>query len=189
MTEPEYYDVEKIIDRKKIRGKYLYLVKWKGYSMNECTWEPIDNLENVKRIIDEFNSKYKTKEKEKEKVKKIEKNNEKTNEKINIKDIIKKDDKVFLNRKRKNSESSLKSTEVDIEEINEENLLSEPFIKAKESNGKILSVNRENGELFALVEKKDKNGKIKTEKLKTKDLKKKNPWILVNYYEANIIFC
>ena len=94
----------------------------------------------------------------------------------------------FLNKKRKNSESSLKSTEEDLEEIKEESIISDSFIKSKESLEKILSVYLEKGELIALVEKTDKN-ETKKEKIKTKDLKKSNPWILVNYYESNILFC
>ena len=94
--------------------------------------------------------------------------------------------KEFLGKKRKNSESSLKSTEEDYEEIKEESVLSDNFIKNKVSLEKIISVNFEKGELIALVEKKEKD-KIKKEKIKTKDLIKTNPWILVNYYESNIL--
>ena len=290
-----YYDVEKIIDKKKIRGKDRYLVKWKGYPITQCTWEPLAHLENVMYMVNEFNSKFnmkddnkienynkneedkeiktdnkdninkeknimqeesginekqnnnisreifktiknekqekrnkKKKEKEKEekkdkriskkrkeinKKKKEEEKDEK-NEEDEVKkevEIIKKDGKEngeeketeftrkeiedkedineFINRKRKNSESSLKSTEEDIDEIKEESILSENFIKNKELNEKIISVNFENGDLIALVERKEKDNKTKKEKIKTKDLKKTNPWILVNYYESNILFC
>ena len=35
------YEVEKIVSHKKRKdGKKVYLVKWKGYSYEECTWEP-----------------------------------------------------------------------------------------------------------------------------------------------------
>ena len=35
------YEVEKIVSHKKRKdGKMVYLVKWQGYSYEECTWEP-----------------------------------------------------------------------------------------------------------------------------------------------------
>ena len=49
--DDDYYHVEKILDKKRIKGKIKYLIKWKGYSMKECTWEPLINLKNVKLII------------------------------------------------------------------------------------------------------------------------------------------
>uniref|UniRef100_A0A0N5CBY9 Chromo domain-containing protein n=1 Tax=Strongyloides papillosus TaxID=174720 RepID=A0A0N5CBY9_STREA len=48
-TETEYV-VEKIIDIKITAGKTMYKVKWEGYSMNECTWEPESNLVSVMHI-------------------------------------------------------------------------------------------------------------------------------------------
>ena len=188
--EAEYYNVEKILDKKRIKGKIKYLIKWKGFSMDECTWEPISNLENIKPMLNEFNLNFNNKKncietdcKDKSFEQNIENNDEnnENNEKIEKKEL--------LNQKRKNSESSLKSTEDDIEDLKEDFIFSEPFIKSKELNEKIISINKENGELTALVERKDEKGKIKKEKIKTKDLKKTNPWILINYYEYNILFC
>lgn len=43
MPEGEY-EVEKILKCRKIaKGKYEFLVQWKGYP-DEDTWEPLDNL-------------------------------------------------------------------------------------------------------------------------------------------------
>jgi hypothetical protein len=42
-TEQEY-EVEQILDDKRVSGKPYYLVKWKGYDTLENTWEPIENL-------------------------------------------------------------------------------------------------------------------------------------------------
>ena len=53
-----YYEVEKIITRKKLNGKIFYLVKWEGYSVNESTWEPISNLKNIQYMIKDFENDY-----------------------------------------------------------------------------------------------------------------------------------
>jgi hypothetical protein len=55
------YIVEKIICKKKIKGKWKYQIKWDGYPYEECTWEPIENLEGVKELVCEFEKKYENK--------------------------------------------------------------------------------------------------------------------------------
>jgi len=48
------YEVEEILDRQERRGKTKYLVKWKGYTAEENTWEGLENLKNAKEKIEEF---------------------------------------------------------------------------------------------------------------------------------------
>jgi hypothetical protein len=50
------YKVEKIIDKKEENGKQLYKIKWKGWSMKDCTWEPHENLTTVEEMLEEFNN-------------------------------------------------------------------------------------------------------------------------------------
>jgi len=42
------------LDRQEKRGKTKYLVKWKGYMVEENTWERLENLKNAERKIEEF---------------------------------------------------------------------------------------------------------------------------------------
>ena len=35
-----FWEVESVHGRRQIGGRVHYLIKWKGYSMDECTWEP-----------------------------------------------------------------------------------------------------------------------------------------------------
>ena len=53
----EEYIVEKILEKKKMGSIWKYKVKWEEYPEEECTWEPRENLENVKYLIDEFERK------------------------------------------------------------------------------------------------------------------------------------
>jgi len=48
------YEVEEILDRQERRGKTKYLVKWKGYTAEENTWEGLENLKNVMEKVEEF---------------------------------------------------------------------------------------------------------------------------------------
>jgi hypothetical protein len=54
-TYKQLYEVEAVVSKKTIKGQPLYLVKWKNYPSSENTWEPIEHLENVKWMVDEFN--------------------------------------------------------------------------------------------------------------------------------------
>jgi hypothetical protein len=51
------YIVEKLIGKKKIKGKTFYLVKWKNYKTKEATYEPEDQLieDGLQKMIDDFN--------------------------------------------------------------------------------------------------------------------------------------
>lgn len=54
------YNVEKIVEKKRINGKVLYFVKWEGYSEEDNTWEPASNLKHLKTMINDFNNKHET---------------------------------------------------------------------------------------------------------------------------------
>jgi hypothetical protein len=50
----EEYDVEKILQH-RTRGKTKqYLVRWKGFTAADDTWEPASNLKNAKKAIQDY---------------------------------------------------------------------------------------------------------------------------------------
>jgi hypothetical protein len=50
----EEYEAEEILDKRKIRNKLYYLVKWKGYHNDSNTWEPIEHLVNSPELVAAF---------------------------------------------------------------------------------------------------------------------------------------
>ena len=54
---PEY-EVTTILDSKIVRNKLNYLVNWLGYSPNECTSEPIENVTNFRALLEDFHRQY-----------------------------------------------------------------------------------------------------------------------------------
>lgn len=50
--------LEKILNKKKFRGKDWYLVQQRGYIAKEDTWEPRENLGNMQELIEEFEEQY-----------------------------------------------------------------------------------------------------------------------------------
>jgi len=60
----EEFEVEKIINRRTVRGKEKFLVRWKGYMAEEDTWESRENLENTKGLVEEFEREYREENKE-----------------------------------------------------------------------------------------------------------------------------
>jgi len=50
----EEFEVEKILNKRTVRGKEKFLVRWKDYMAGEDTWENRENLENTKELVEEF---------------------------------------------------------------------------------------------------------------------------------------
>ena len=213
MTENNnYYEVEKIMDRRIVKGKKEYLIKWKGYPENQSTWEPNSHLTYIQELVKKFNEEYnnkgndnnkiksnnkkkekketiiieeniKNKEKEKEDEKEKEKNKgkeEKEKEKEKEKGKEKGKINKLIGRKRKMSEKEIKEVR-----LNNNN---ETVFQVDQSLEKIIAIKLENNNLIAVVERRTKKGEINKEIMSTEDLKKTNPWILIDFYENKIRF-
>lgn len=48
------YEIEKVVDKKVVRRKAKYLVKWKGYDDSHNTWHDVWDLDNVKDQMVEY---------------------------------------------------------------------------------------------------------------------------------------
>jgi len=58
IEEEEEQEVERILNKRKVREKDKYLVHWKGFTVELDTWEGRENLENAKEAIEEFEKEY-----------------------------------------------------------------------------------------------------------------------------------
>jgi len=54
----EEWEVEKIMNKRKIQGRDKYLVQWKEYTAKEDTWESKNNLTNMIELVEDFEKKY-----------------------------------------------------------------------------------------------------------------------------------
>ena len=60
----EEWEVEKIINKRKVQGRDKYLVQWKGCTAEEDTWENKENLKNAMELVKEFKREYHREEEE-----------------------------------------------------------------------------------------------------------------------------
>ncbi len=64
--EGNQYEVEAIVDAgiDQDTKQHMYFVKWKGYSAEENTWEPKQNLVGCEQMIQDYDKKNKSKNRE-----------------------------------------------------------------------------------------------------------------------------
>ena len=54
----EFYEIEDILDSKRVDGRTLYLVAWKGYGKEHNTWEPTSSFENCCDVLQKFKNRH-----------------------------------------------------------------------------------------------------------------------------------
>src|SRR6201991_4235402 len=50
----EEYEVEDVIGHRRYRGRLQYLIKWKGYSSADNSWEPATSLQNARELVTRY---------------------------------------------------------------------------------------------------------------------------------------
>ena len=194
------YEVEKIVDKRVRNGKVEYKIKWVGYSMEECTWEPLKNLENIKKMIDDYNEKINQKESQKKNsIEKFlgkktdnplpeeEKNNAiKNNEKENVNEEKNLPNLNDLKSNFEYNNNNLKENNNNNKHDVLNNKKNDSFF-VDERYKEVFTIKREGNELCAIVIF-DNNGIIEKKHILTKELQKINPFILIQFYESKIKF-
>ena len=158
------YEVEKIVDKRIKNGKIEYKIKWAGYSMNECTWEPLKNLGSIKDLVDEYDKQFPKEKNENEK------NNDYLNKKRNNDNIIVND--INSNGKVFNYEGK------DIQQVEYD----DRFIE-------VMTIKKVDNELIAVVVFQESiSSETEKKEIPTRILAKVNPIVLLQYYESKIKF-
>lgn len=62
-TLEEEFEVEKIAGKKVQDGKVLYLIKWRGFSDSDSTWEPIEHMIGSMDLVHQYESDHATRPK------------------------------------------------------------------------------------------------------------------------------
>jgi hypothetical protein len=50
------FEVEEILDSGFVNGKLHYFVHWKGYPIEERSWQPKGNLKNAPNLVEDFHN-------------------------------------------------------------------------------------------------------------------------------------
>ena len=202
------YEVERIIERRCIKGKYEYKIKWKGYDLSECTWEPIKNLKNVLSLVNEFDQQHPKEKikndsigylnKKRNKNENEDKNNENDKNNNNNNSIDKNNNNNLNNNHNNNNHNNNNNnnSEIPFIENNQEIPDSITFegkifkpIEIDERCLEVLTIKKNDNKLIALVSFKQNGLEEPVKKnIPTDLLAKINPNILLNFYESKIKF-
>ena len=169
-----FFEVEKILGKKTREGTIYYKIKWKGFSLNESTWEPKHNLALASRLVKNYERKLL--QEKRNRISNKQKQNQVKKETTKV-ISIKSDDE--NSTEMSNQDKSFKNNKMIYE------------IKSNEGI-EIIELFKLEGKLYAKIETKSSFRKegivIKKEKIVlTKELYEKAPIKLLEYYEERIM--
>ena len=161
--------------------------------MNQSTWEPMKNLETAKELVEEYNQTHpltnqpKTvKTKNKDSFRFIQKKTSRgKEEKVGKEENDEKNKEIIPNEKVPDDGGNNNGNEI-IQNINENDYVKTFTID--DSLKTVHTVKQQNQKLMAVVEKMESNGEISKTFIPTDELRKTNPWILLDFYESKIKF-
>ena len=192
MSDNDIYYIERILDKRKVNGKYEYKIKWEGYPLNQSTWEPLENLQTAMELVNEFDKVYEQQNKNK--------NESKNNSYLKKKRLLKKEVKKEENGKEEIEQKEEKNENTPVEEekkSNNENnngsinLEENEYIRKyiiNDSLKSVTTVRKKENKLIAEVKKLKPNNEIEDIEIETSRLKTENPCILLDFYESKIKF-
>ena len=192
MSDNDIYYIERILDKRKVNGKYEYKIKWEGYPLNQSTWEPLENLQTAMELVNEFDKVYEQQNKDK--------NESKNNSYLKKKRLLKKEVKNEEKGKEEIEQKEEKNENTPVEEekkSNNENnngsinLEENEYIRKyiiNDSLKSVTTVRKKENKLIAEVKKLKPNNEIEDIEIETSRLKTENPWILLDFYESKIKF-
>jgi len=178
--EEEEYVVEKILDKRTRSGRVEYFLKWKGYSEEDNTWEPVENLD-CPDLIAEFEEQRKKKKAE-TKSRELEKEKDKDRDSRDKTDTNNKD-----SNKDKDKEKTKKKTSVGLDsekkkKKTEEEAKPRGFDRGLEPE-KIIGATDASGELMFLIKWKDSE---EADLVPAKLANVKCPQVVIKFYEERL---
>ena len=66
------WEIEKILNKKKIRRVEKYLVRWKGFTVEHDTWKKKEDLGNAEEVLEEFEERMNAEVRRQEKIDMVE---------------------------------------------------------------------------------------------------------------------
>ena len=192
MFDNDIYYIERILDKRKVNGKYEYKIKWEGYPLNQSTWEPLENLQTAMELVNEFDKVYEQQNKDKNESK----NNSYLKKKRLLKKEVKKEEKGKEEIEQKEEKNEIIPVEEEKKPDNENNngsinLEENEYIRKyiiNDSLKSVTTVRKKDNKLIAEVKKLKPNNEIEDIEIETSRLKTENPWILLDFYESKIKF-
>ena len=192
MSDNDIYYIERILDKRKVNGKYEYKIKWEGYPLNQSTWEPLENLQTAMELVNEFDKVYEQQNKNKNESK----NNSYLKKKRLLKKEVKKEEKGKEEIEQKEEKNENTPVEEEKKPDNENNngsinLEENEYIRKyiiNDSLKSVTTVRKKENKLIAEVKKLKPNNEIEDIEIETSRLKTENPWILLDFYESKIKF-